>query len=253
MSETNTSSQSVKLLAKLGLAIVLIMLLWPLRGDAAEAVSFNTTTTAPLATKDQDGFQDEILIEVFRRQGRKVITRYLPGERSLINLNKGVDDGTVVRIAGLEKTYTNFRIVPEAVLDFEFVAFTLDQAVVINNWADLKPYSVSFVNGWKIYEKNVQGVKQIVRVRDQVQLFQLLAAKRTDIVLYEKWSGLYEIKKLGLKNVRAHPLATRAMYMYLHKKNEAMIPDLTAALKSMKSDGTIERIYNRILKPLLEN
>jgi polar amino acid transport system substrate-binding protein len=36
--------------------------------------------------------------------------------------------------------------------------------------------------------------------------------------------------------------------MYVNKKHEALVPKLTAAIKSMKEDGTHQRIFNEVLK-----
>jgi len=73
---------------------------------------------------------------------------------------------------------------------------------------------------------------------------------RADIVLFEKWEGLYLIEALGLKDVTMlqPPLATPEMYMYVHEKHERLIPELSAALTSIKTDGTYQQIFDRTLK-----
>lgn len=83
---------------------------------AADSLSVNTTSSAPLATPRQDGYQDRLAIEIFRRLGKKITIQILPGERSLINLNQGIDDVTFVRIKGMRKIYPNVRIVPEKIM-----------------------------------------------------------------------------------------------------------------------------------------
>ena len=34
--------------------------------------------------------------------------------------------------------------------------------------------------------------------------------------------------------------------MYLNKKHEALVPKLAAALKSMKDDGTYQKLFNMV-------
>ncbi len=220
---------------------------------AGHTLSINTTSTSPLSTAAHDGYHDLITIEAFRRIGHQVEIHFLPGERSLINLNDGIDDGTMVRIGGLQKLYSNFRVVPEKIMDWQFVAFTTDPKIKISDWGDLKPYSVTFVNGWKIFEANVTDARQITKVRNADQLFGLLANRRTDVALYEKWSGLRIVRDRRLESIRATQmsLAVREMFMYLHERHQKLVPKLAAALREMKRDGTYDRIFDQTLRKFI--
>ena len=130
------------------------------------------------------------------------------------------------------------------------MAFTRHVDLETTDWSTLQPYNVAFINGWKILEANVGEAKSVPKVRDSEQLFNLLTNDRTDIVLFEKWEGLYLIEALGLKDVTMlqPPLATPEMYMYVHEKHERLIPELSAALTSIKTDGTYQQIFDRTLK-----
>ncbi|MCW9001300.1 MAG: transporter substrate-binding domain-containing protein, partial [Rhodospirillales bacterium] len=46
------------------------------------------------------------------------------------------------------------------------------------------------------------------------------------------------------------PLAAVAMYMFLHKKHEAIIGKVEDALRKMKEDGTYKAIVDKTLTPL---
>lgn len=222
---------------------------------ASPRLSINTTSGPPLADDQQTGFQDLLTIEVFKRIGIEVEIHRLPGERSLVNLDKGIDDGTVVRIAGLERRYPNLRRVPEPIMRWEFVAFVKNIDFVPADWRSLQPFNIAFINGWKILEANAKDAKTVQKVRDSEQLFRLLLNDRTDVVLYEKWQGLRMLKTLDLDGVRllTPPLAAPEMYMYLHKSHEKLVPKISTELKQMKQDGTYTRIFDQTLKPLLDN
>lgn len=232
------------------LVIVLLAVLPLCPGLAQEVLSLNTTSAPPLANDDQTGFHDLLAIEAFKRLGRKITIEHLPGERSLINLDKGIDDATVVRIEGLERLYPNIRRVPEPMMRWEFVAFARNVDLTTTDWSALKPYNVAFINGWKILEANVGETRSVTKVRDSEQLFNLLRNDRTDLVLYEKWEGFHMIDALGLDDVTMlePPLAAPEMYMYVHEKHEKLIPELATALKAMKEDGTYQQIFDRTLK-----
>jgi polar amino acid transport system substrate-binding protein len=221
--------------------------------SAAQTLSVNTTSSAPLAVPRQDGYHDLIAIEMFKRIGKSITIQILPGERSLLNLDQGIDDATLVRIRGIENAYPNVRMVPEKIMDMEFVAFTIDPNVEVKEWADLRSYSVAFINGWKIFEQNTRNAAFVTKVNGPSQLFDLLALGRADVILFEKWMGLHIVDVRGMTQVRnlSPPLATKEMFMYVHNKHIALVDRLATALRSMKADGTYDNFYRRILEPLL--
>ncbi len=108
--------------------------------------------------------------------------------------------------------------------------------------------------GWKILEANLADVRSLVRVKkNQKLLFSLLGKHRADIAVYSRFEGHEMIKKLGLQSVWAiePPLATREMLLYLNKKHLPLIPALTKQLRSMKHDGTYDRIHKKTLGPYI--
>lgn len=219
---------------------------------AAQTLVINTVSTLPLNAPDQSGFMDKVVGEAFRRSGLILKTIQLPAERGLINANRGIDDGEMARIAGLEKTYPNLVRVPEKIMDWEFYAFSEHNVDLSKGWAGLAGYSVAFINGWKILERNVPAGAEITKVKNQSQLFNLLNKRRTQIIIYERWAGLRYVKQNRLSGVRLirPALARRKMYMYLNKKHKVFVPRLAKALKNMKRDSTYNRLVRELLEPL---
>jgi polar amino acid transport system substrate-binding protein len=205
--------------------------------------------TAPLSRDDQTGFYDQILIEAFRRAGQPVRIAHLPTERSITNADLGITDGEFPRISSLSSIYPNLHIVPEKLVDFEFVAFTWRPDIHITNWSSCKPYNIAIVTGWKILEANLADVKSLVKVKNQELLFTLLAKRRADIVVYSRFEGYEMIRKLDLQSILAlePPLATRAMFLYLHQEHLPLIPELAKQLRGIKDDGTYDRILKKTL------
>ncbi len=218
----------------------------------ATELTLNTATTAPLSTPQLTGFLDQVVKEALARNGYTLKTTQLPAERALKNVNAGIEDGEMLRIKGMEKLYPNLIRVPEKVIDVEFVAFGLHNINLNNGWFSLTPYSISFINGWKIYEKNVPKQAEITKVRTVKQLFFMLLKKRADIILYERWGGLLYLKNKHLNTIKMElpPLAKKEMFIYLHKKHKLLVPKLAATLRQMKLDGSYQHIFNKILAPL---
>ena len=218
----------------------------------ANEIILNATGSPPLHTAEQTGFMDLISTEAFRRIGIQLKTVQLPAERGLKNANAGIEDGEMARIKGMEKLYPNLVRVPEKIMNWDFVAFGQKQIDLSNGWFSLTPYSVAFINGWKIYEKNVPPNIEKIKVKTPVQLFSILIKNRIDLILYERWGGLLYIKKNRLKSIKIQspPLATREMFIYLHKKHKKLVQQLATALKTMKQDGYYQRMIKQILIPL---
>ncbi len=108
---------------KNALFVVLFCTLTPLLSYADTVLTITSGRSEPFVTPEKNGFYDLIVKNMFQRTGIKAETVLLPSERSLINANTGVDDGNIARIKGIEKKYKNLIMVPEKIIDFDFVAF----------------------------------------------------------------------------------------------------------------------------------
>lgn len=237
------------------LIMTLSILYWADAVNAQQTLALTTSMTSPLSTDDQTGFYDQVLIEAFRRIDQTIQIAHLPTERSITNANLGITDGEFPRISGLDILYTNLIRVPEKIVDFEFVAFTWRSDIQLKDWSSCKPYNIAIVRGWKILEANLADVKSLVKVKNQKILFSLLAEHRIDIVVYSRFEGYEMIKKLEIQSARViePPLAKREMFLYLNKKHKQLIPAITEQLKSMKDDGTYDRIFEKTLGTYLED
>lgn len=215
---------------------------------AEKRITINTGTLKPLFNANGKGFYNKLIKEAFSRIDINADVIYLTSARAMRNVNKGLDDGTMLRIKGLDKKLKNIIRVPTPVLKFKFVAYGLNKSIQVTDWASLKPYSVGIVRGWKIYEKNVVGTKKLTMVTGAEQLFKLLTNKRSDIILFEQNRGNWWNKYL---NANAHligkPLAEKEMFIYLHKKHKALVPKLAKVLSEMKEDGSYQRIKDNTI------
>lgn len=210
----------------------------------------NDVNEPPFTTEASDGFLDVIAREAFRRAGVELRLIKLPAERALLDANAGVEDGDLTRIAGLEKQYPNLVRVPEKLIDWIFTAFSKNRAIR-SDWPAIRQHTVGHIKGWKIYEQNLAGARSTIAVDDSEQLFRLLVLDRIEIALYSHWMGLALIQGQGMKDVHAlePPLATREMFIYLHKKHAALAPRIASALRALKAEGFYERVYREKLLP----
>ncbi len=211
----------------------------------------NAAVSEPLSNNEQTGFIDKLVSTALQRLDYRLESVRLPAERALIFANKGINDGELLRIAGLQKSYPNLIQVPEKLIDLEFVAFTRNKSLQISGWQDLDAHSVAIITGWKIFEQNLPATTDIVSVKNADQLFTLLLKGRTDAILYSRWSGLAYIRNHQIQgiNVMEPPLAKQSMYVYLHKRHRDLVPLLSKELHALKTEGEYQRLFHEILAP----
>jgi polar amino acid transport system substrate-binding protein len=243
----------MKIIFPVVIAGALLLTVGLARANEAPVLVLNDTNEPPFTTAEGSGFLDAVAGEAFRRAGVRLQLVKLPAERGLQNANAGVEDGDLVRIAGLEAHYPNLVRVPEKLIDWEFTAFSRNAAIPAR-WEALQPMSLGYIRGWKIFEQNVARVPHAVTVDDPAQLFRLLQLGRIEVALYARWQGLSLIRREEMKGVYAldPPLARREMFIYLNKRHAALAPKLAKALRAIKAEGLYDRLYRERVLSLAE-
>jgi polar amino acid transport system substrate-binding protein len=217
--------------------------------DSSATIYIGSTNLPPIYAPDEMSIVDELVRIAFAQIGREAQIVPQPAERSLINANRGINGGDLLRVEGIDELYPNLVRVPVRLIDFDFVIFTKRAMPPITGWDDLKPYSVAIIRGWKILEENVRGTAYLTKVENAELLFRFLESDRADIIIYERLQGLHIIQSLGLSEIQVvePPLVSRPMFLYLHKSHRLLIPALERALIQLIQDGTYERIKTEVL------
>lgn len=191
---------------------------------------------------------EQVMREAYRRLGINLTVHKLPGERTLVHANDGKMDGELYRKLGMEREYPNLVIIPVPLQTYEIVIFTRGTSFVVGGWDSLRPYTLGFMRGIKIVQENTQGMR-VEAVPTMQQAFEKMMMGRTDLVLGNRLSGTAVIKSMNLEGITVlePPLASFPVYHYLHKRHEALVPELTRVLRQMQTDKSIERIQKSVL------
>ncbi|MCP4352592.1 MAG: transporter substrate-binding domain-containing protein [Desulfobacterales bacterium] len=196
---------------------------------------------------------EEILKEAYQKIGIRISTTTFPAERAIRMSNSGRRDGEVNRVKGLDERYPSLVMVPVEINILEGVVFTTNVSFPVTGWESLRPYNIGIRIGTKFAETGTAGM-DVDKVPKNIQLFKKLSAGRNDIVVTSRLEGLWEIKKLGLKNIRIlePPLMKLSLYHYLHKKHIKLVPEIEKILKKMKQEGRILTIRKNFISKLSE-
>lgn len=190
----------------------------PAFADDTTVFRLNSGSPESLSNDSGDGFYNLIAAEIFKRLNMKLNFIRLPSKRSLIYANKGIDDGNISRIAGIEKKWPNLVRVPESVMTWEFSAFSRGDNIKLKGWQSLKDYTVGHVRGWQIYEKKAAGAKKVLKAKDARQLFELLRTGRIELALFERFQSAYWFNKIGYSaNPISPALAIKPLYICTQK------------------------------------
>jgi len=225
--------------------ILLISLTLPNLSQAREELILNTAFTMPLSSEQQDGTFDRLMQATFDRLDMDVFVERPPAERALRQANSGLEDGDGPRISGLNKYYPNLLQVPEKVIDINFVAFTQGNLQFsTQDWDSLKSYNVGIVTGWKILEKHIVNSKSLLKLKNPKALMTALKKGEIDVAVISEETGRYIGKQVGIEklNVMQPAFASREMFLYLHKKHKALIPEVADILRQLKDEGIYQQI-----------
>jgi len=186
-----------------------------------------------------------ILQEAYRRLGFEIVAVPLPAERALRVADCGLTDGETVRIEGLEVLYPNLMRVPEPVVSVTVKAFTTGKTFPVMGWESLRPYSICYMHGLKLYEQGTQGMNRVSALGLENAL-RLLRDGICDVAVLSPYAWIMiDSLKMGPMRELEPPIVTFDLYHYVHRRHEELVPLLAEELRKMKHEGVIEAM----LKP----
>ncbi len=192
------------------------------------------------------------LQEAFQRIGFKFKLVYTgSAQRALVMANED-GDGDALRVPNIKqiapKETENLILIPESTNVVKFYVYTKGAVSSVNAYKSLANFRNGFRVGKKILEKNIPG--ESVILPDATRLFQMLNDGRLDTVI--EWSSISDkiIKENNYSGIirLTPPLVDLPTYSLIHKKHQALIPEIVKALKEMKVDGTFEKIEEDVLR-----
>jgi len=194
-----------------------------------------------------------IYTEAFARLGYGIELHLFPSERSLLESNSGRMDGEAGRIlfdSALAANYPNLIRVSESAASIAIGAYTADTAIRFNSEKDLvgRNLIIGYRRGIKLSEKVLFGqvdADHLFEVTDIRQGFRMLKRGRINVMIGIQTSVegvLAEAEFMDSGIALASILKVFPVYPYLHEKHHSLVPQLASILRSIKKDGTYDRL-----------
>jgi hypothetical protein len=214
----------------------------------------NTKTTSPIILKFSDiadsapnsRAAQQILREAYKKLDIEIEIKILPNSRTVSLLELNELDGLVYRVANVPLYDLSKINVP--ILFEEIHAFTVDHPIEIESYLSLKPYSIGFFAGSRIFEDRLKGMR-VDTAPSEESLLRKLAMGRTQMAVSTR-SSFCRAKKLGLPSIRIlEPALEKILgYHWLSDRHQHLYPKIERVLKTMEKNGRIKQINEEMWK-----
>lgn len=202
---------------------------------------------------ENQGYVAELVTEAFKRSGFEVEITYLPWARVVKMSEDGVFDGYFPEYYSdsLKEKFLVSDPLPGGPLGL----FKLkDTAITFTRLEDLKPYKIGVVRGYiNTAEFDAANYLKKDEATDDLQNFKKLMKKRVDLVVSDKYVGLYTIKNnlpedLDKVEFISPPLEEKDLFLCISKKTSGFtlkMKSFNENYQKMKADGTVDKILTK--------
>ena len=235
--------------------LIFVIILFPIL-LLSKTLTFVATQFPPYVYSEHNkikGFNVEILNEIFRRMNVKVDYLILPWARGVKMVKNGEADAIFPFFKNEERL--KFADFSQSFTSEPIAMFVQKDSTILyeGNLSKLSNYSFGRVIGYSSGEKFDNAVEnnilKIQKVRSSKLNIRKLFKNRFDILVDNKYSILYEIKKLNqqnkIKQLKPILADTKAYLGFSKKRNhKEIIKRFNIILKNIKKDGTYDKIID---------
>ena len=188
----------------------------------------------------------QILREAYKKLDIEIEIKILPNSRAVNLLNLNELDGLVYRVSNVPLHDLSKINVP--ILFEEIHAFTVHHPIEIESYLSLKPYSIGFFAGSRIFEDRLKGMR-VDTAPTEESLLRKLAMGRTQMAVSTR-SSFCKAKKLGLSSIKLlEPALEKILgYHWLSERHQHLYPKIERILKAMEKNGRIKQINEEMWK-----
>lgn len=196
------------------------------------------------------GYVAEVVIQAFKKAGYEVQIDYMPWARVITLAKKGTYDGYFPEYYS-DSLKENFHV-SDAMPGGPLGLFKRKgEAISYSTIKDLSPYKIGVVRGYiNTAEFDAADYLKKDEANDDLTNFRKLLKKRIDLVVADKFVGLYVVKLNLPDNLNdiefiEPPLESKDLFVCISKNSpEAFmrIKAFNTGLKAITDDGTVKQI-----------
>jgi len=215
-----------------------------------------STTFAPYSFVEKGvvkGANIDVIREITKKLKIKVTFKTMPWQRLL----KNIAINKIACAAAFFKSSTRvdnmfFMTEPLSITDYT-IFIEQSNTDKYRKLIDFKGASIGVNRGFKTtpeFESAVsQGLIKQYEVGNEQQSLRMLSTARIAGVLTDKNVGLFNIKKMGLKNIIPLKPALKSIPVFLvfskQHRDSGLVEQFNQALAKMKAEGTYQKIFNK--------
>lgn len=199
---------------------------------------------------------EQQLQRAYGRLGYRMQLVRLPAGRSLQMTDRGLYDGELFRIDGVQHEFSQLRQVPVQLASIELLAFVrTEQKNELHDWVLKKQVRVGFVRGFRLASQ-LQYAGHPVPVTTLEQAVGMLLQGKIDVLLEDQQSVQSVLPaKTEQTGISMLPgtLARAGLYHYLHQRHSALIQPLATVLKKTVTRAKDQRPLPKPVQPALDD
>jgi len=190
-----------------------------------------------------------LLKEVYRQIGHDFELVFRPAKRSLVEVNSGLSDAELVRVAGAETEYPNLVRVKEPVFALSFSAIVNAKSKHwLSSWEEIKKYRIGYPRGYRVLDIRTRNMKAFP-VKNSSSVARMVKGGRIDVGIAVTSDAVRLASEIGGITVLKPPMEVVTLYHYLNVKHRRLIPAIEKILIKLNDSGrTKEIIYGPNLR-----
>ncbi|MCL2175223.1 MAG: ATP-binding protein [Treponema sp.] len=235
--------------SKLFLIIIFVIMIFSHVRISVWAQAGNTSDSLLPAVKvafseDQSIITERVLYAALKRSGYQMIAKGTGMRTAIADVNYG--DAAIIpsQTDGWDKMYPNLIKVPVIVDNVEFTVYTpANKSKIFSEWSDLAGLRVGYRWQNEYITNNVGRARAggLVRVNDIEELWVNLLNNSVDAVILPRFAHFEHRYPQGIK--RAGVIEKQAIYSYVNRRFDYLVPLLEKAYNEMIADGTMASIH----------
>ncbi len=188
--------------------------------------------------------------EAFRQLGYTTVYRVMPSARSVAEVEAGTVDMDMARTHEFGSAHPTLVRVEESSFQMSAAVYSRNPAIELRNWESLrgKDYRVEYRLGQIAFKQRLEAVvpsSRISTIVDSRQGLQKLLAGRTDLYFDIDEVVTPMLSSPAFRDAGLHRIAileSAPTYAYMNQRFASLAPQLAAVLRTMKANGTVERL-----------